>query len=441
MMAVVLLTAVLSVQFERFVRRQQSPEHITKNIAQLVRFRDEVAALLEVEDIETLHELLQENPNYKHQLLIFDEFDNEIFDRERLLLPAMQKRFNYDLNQEFSRRGLPLSTTILSYQGRVFYIDVQPSILFQPLFSPRFAGSVLRILLLVLFSGLVCYWLTRAFTRRIRQLQEATRHLSVGNYQQAFPDTIRFANDELGQLGKDFQQMAYRLEQNTQARKQMLSDISHELRSPLARMQVALEIARDRFPQAEGQIARVEKESQRMNELIAQIITIQKLAIDEVENAESVDLLVVLKAVIEDVQYEYQNTDKSIQLKAAFDKAITRGASTQLHSAFENLLRNAMSHTAEHSQVSVHLGKENQHWYVHIDDCGSGVGNGDLQKIFQPFVRLDSSRNRHTGGYGLGLSIAKAIIDNHQGQIKAENRSTVSGLSVQVYLPINYKKQ
>lgn len=449
MMAVVLLTAVLSMQFERFVRQYQSPQRIENSIAELIDFRDNMVELLESGNIDELRDLFIQHPRFRRQFLIFDTWDNELFDREQLLLPTLQKRFNYGLGKEFKQRGLAFSTPVISDYGQAFYIEIQPNILFNPLFSPRFAGTLVRTALLVLLSAVVCYFLTRTLTRRIRHLQQATHHLSAENYRQALPVDMRFSKDELGQLGRDFQAMAERLDTANHARKQMLSDISHELRSPLARMQVALEITRERFPETEGQIARVEKESQRMSELIAQIIEMQKLALAEAQHTTSVDLVAVLQAVIADARYEYQHSQKSLELtidttekssNTAFEhgvvqQAMTRGVDTQLHSAFENLVRNALSHTAENSTVTLRLSRETTHWRIEISDYGNGVATADLDAIFQPFVRLDSSRNRQTGGYGLGLSIAKAIIESHRGSITAENRHTVSGLCVTVFLP------
>lgn len=433
-MAVVLLTAALSIQFERFVRKHQSPQQIDANIAHLLTFRDELISLLAQEDFATLTDRLLKQPEYYQQFLIFDEFANELFDRIYEDSPPTNKRFDYMLHQEFKSRGLALNTWVTSDWGQLFYLQIQPRMHFQPLFSPRFAGTVVRTLLLLLLSGLVCYLLTRRLTRRIGYLQQAVQRLSAGQYAQAFEHKKPFTNDELGQLSKDFQQMAKQLAQSEQARKRMLTDISHELRSPLARLQVALAIARDRFPAAEPLILRVEKEAQRMNQLIAQIIKIQKQEIGQNENSYPVEINALLSKLLDDVRYEYQQTDQSIYAVFNEKQLWVSGQATQLQSAFENIFRNAMSHTPENSQVEIAVWRQKGQGIITVKDAGGGVAEHELEKIFQPFVRLDNSRNRRTGGYGLGLSIAKTIITQHQGRIWAENINP-TGLQITITLP------
>lgn len=433
-MAVVLLTAGLSVQFERFVRQQQSPQQVDININKLLDFRETLVPLLIREDFDALVDIMVENSEYYQQFFVFDEYENEFFERTYRNIPKFKEHFDYTLNQEFKNRGLTLTTWITSDWGNVFYIQIHPRMHFQPLFSPRVAGTIIRTLLLLLFSGVVCYLLTRQLTRRIRHLQQAVRQLSAGQYEQASQPQVSFANDELGQLGKDFQQMAERLAQSQQARKRMLTDISHELRSPLARMQVALAIVRERYPAATPLMLRAEKEVLRMNQLIAQIIKVQKQEIAQTEKKSPIEINNLLKNLLEDVRYEYQQTGKTINLHFSAEKILVRAEEKQLHSAFENVLRNAMSHTAANSNVDVAVKRQQGQGIITVKDKGDGVAKQNLEKIFQPFVRLDNSRNRRTGGYGLGLSIAKAIIESYQGSIWAENR-VPKGLTIIVKLP------
>lgn len=467
-MAVVLLTSVISINVERYVSEQYSPHRINQKVDELLTFRQQLEESLSQEDIDTAVQLLQEHPKKRRQFLIFDDYDNEIFGRESLIKPTIDRHFSHPLNNEFRKRNESLQTSVYSILGQHYSIYILPKVSFSPWSSPRKAGTVLRGLLLVFLCAVVCYWLTRTLTRRIRLLQRAVRHLATNNLQNQAP-IPHLGHDELGQLGQDFQHMAEQLANSEQARKQMLSDISHELRSPLARQQVAIEIAR--LHQAKGnnissQLDRMETENERLNTLIGQIIHIQKLTLDKpLDNVTVVALPSLLRHLIDNVNYEYQQQDKQAGLtlkdsKINNDKASKNaqrwtvlGEAELLSRAFENIIRNAMSHTRNSTNVSivVSLKKTTRqvnapvyYLQITISDCGDGIANADAETIFRPFTRLDSSRNRQTGGYGLGLAISKAIIERHNGTIHAANRSSKcaadeQGLIVTITLPWHSK--
>ncbi len=447
MMFVVLLTVFLSIRFEHFVRKNQSPQIIQQTISQLLDFRDELTLALEVEDLETLTKLLAENPKYNQQILIFDEYSNEILGRERFPLSPMQRRFNHRLNKEFAEQGIALETTVISDFGQAFYLHMQPTMLYHPLLSPRIAGTLMRVALLLIFTAVVCYLLTRMLIVRIKRLQQATRQLADGDYQTLMTSKTDIrSNDELGQLEKDFYHMSQQLAISQQQRQQMLGDISHELRSPLTRMQIALALVQDKFPESQLYITRAEKETQRMGELISQIIALQKLSLyGQQEKRQQINVIELLSDIIDDATYEYQHKNKSISLHSEEKNKNWQmvGNAEQLHSAFENIIRNALSYTKTDSTVEVTVAMHQKNHQIVIKDYGSGIAEADLADnsvdIFQPFVRLDSSRNRKTGGYGLGLSIAKTIIEQHNGTISAENHyaptGEILGLVICVSLP------
>lgn len=440
-MAVVLLTTFLSVQFEHFVRKHHSPEKIQQNITQLIDFREKLILALAIEDFDTVSELLEENPKYHQQILIFDDDANEIFGREALILSPMEERFNHRLTSEFRKQGLDLNSAVISDFGDIFFIQIQPTIFYNPLFSPRTAGTVTRLLLLIILTGIVCYWLTKMLTKRINRLQQATQQLANTDDYTAFSG-IDWGRDELGQLGNDFQQMANQLATSQQQRQQMLSDISHELRSPLARLQVALAIIHDKFPETEKHINKADKEVVKLNELITQIIHLQKMSLTtDNEHKEPIELINLINTIINDANYEHQSTDKHIVLNTDKASCHVFGNKEQLHSAFENVIRNALSHTKPQTTVEATIYQQKNRVNITVKDYGNGITDNDLNykeinDIFQPFVRLDSSRNRQTGGYGLGLSIAKAVIEKHNGSISAKNHQAPSGLIIGISLPI-----
>ena len=277
-----------------------------------------------------------------------------------------------------------------------------------------------------------------------------------GDYQ-ANPDLSKMGDDELGLLAKDVAKLSIRLAESELARKQMLSDISHELRSPLARLEVATELTRDFAPNTSRYLDRIDKESARMNELIEQIIHIQSLqmqqyTIDNLEN-EAVNLSEIISEIGQDVCFEFQHKNVRWQWQPSrlLSKSDTDfswtvlGNQEQLHSAFENVIRNAFMHTEAGSTVSaemkeVEMDNKSHAIEITITDEGGGVAEKDLDRIFQPFVRLDSARHRETGGYGLGLAIVHAVVIAHKGYINVYNRQDgIKGLMMQITLPTEYK--
>lgn len=441
-LAILLSTAVLSVYFERYLKRQNDAPHIEKTITELANFQAQLIHFLSQEDFDEVVTLLNAQVHYREQFLIFDRNGNEILGRDELLKPQFRSHFHRQLGKDFAQRGLSLYTEVISFGGNIFYIDVRPIMSFHPLLSPRLAGSLIRGFLLIIISVLVCYWLTRTLTRRIHLLQRATHQMALGEYQQVFPHAARLGHDELGQLGQDVALLAAQLNHAQNARRQMLSDISHELRSPLARLQVAVEIGKNQLEKhpekTQKSLERIELESTRMEQLIAQIIQIQQLQLNKqqpLENALNIALIPLLQTVIADVHYEYQQYNKRIIIQSDNDKITVFAVAELLASALENILRNAMSHTPENSNVEITVSLVSQQVVITIKDAGEGVKQPDIERLFEPFVRLDSSRNRRTGGYGLGLALAKAVVNAHQGQLGVKNRSDQSGLMITVCLP------
>ena len=328
-------------------------------------------------------------------------------------------------------------------------IQLRPHLLFKDVLELQRGNFTLRLGLIILFSVLVCFWLSRTMTQRIRRVQHTVHRLLVEDYQ-VNPSLSRLGTDELGLLAKDVAQLSTRLADSELARKQMLSDISHELRSPLARLDVATELTRDFAPQADRYLDRIDKESARMNELIEQIIRIQSLQMQQytianIEN-ETVDICEIISEIGKDVCFEFQHKNVHWQWQPSkpllTDSCTVSGNHEQLYSALENVIRNAFMHTAAHSTVTVEVlqiksNDNTESIQISIIDEGGGVAKEDLERIFQPFVRLDSARHRETGGYGLGLAIVYAVVMAHKGQVGIYNRKDdMQGLIVQLTIPV-----
>ena len=297
----------------------------------------------------------------------------------------------------------------------------------------------------LVLSALVCFVLARYLTRNIKQLSIATRALASGDLSARAKLFNLSKNDELSQLGLDFNDMATALEISLENQKRLVRDISHELRSPLARLQIALEIARQKDSSKE--LDRIEKEANRLNELIGQLLSMPD---DSAPLSDTIDLTELLESIIDDCTIEAEVKQVNLMLHTDCRESLVAATVAQLHSAMENIIRNAIHYTANNSQITIDLSLVNipntesdiqanknisgSYFQVSINDCGPGVPKDDLKQIFQPFYRVDRARNRDTGGYGIGLAIVQRVIQRHKGSVSAKN--TEAGLSVQILLPV-----
>lgn len=367
------------------------------------------------------------------------------FSLDDILKPIPSHKAIADID---SRPELAEVTVVMPNNDSVI-VQLRPHLLFKDVLELQRGNFMLRLLLIILFSVLVCFWLSRTLTRRIGRVQDTVHRMIDGNYE-VNPQLSSLGSDELGLLAKDVALLSTRLADSELARKQMLSDISHELRSPLARLDVATELTRDFAPNASRYLDRIDKESTRMNELIEQIIRIQSLqmqqyTINTLEN-EAVDICEIINEIGQDVCFEFQHKNIYWQWHAnpslLPDSCTVMGNQEQLHSALENIIRNAFMHTAFDSAVmaeiqAVKMNNKTAAIEISITDEGGGVAEKDLERIFQPFVRLDTARHRETGGYGLGLAIVHAVVMAHRGQITVHNRQDgILGLVIRVILPI-----
>ena len=299
---------------------------------------------------------------------------------------------------------------------------------------PSMRGFSFFVALLV--TGLISYWLARNITSPIRQLQGATQRISAGDLSTRVDPKVSLRRDELGDLGREFDRMAEHIEELLFAQKRMLRDVSHELRSPLARLQVALELARQSVGEA-GEVGhdRIEKEANRLDELIGQVLSLVRLTTNGTDlQMETLEIKEIVRQVIEDTNYEAESQHKKVVLNASAS-FVTQGNGNLLHSALENIVRNAVRYTPEHSEVQVgmELIQGNQ-LRIRVSDAGPGVSEERLLHIFEPFYREADARDRATGGYGLGLAIAHRAIKLHGGNIRAINGQN-GGLIMEIVIP------
>ena len=289
----------------------------------------------------------------------------------------------------------------------------------------------LRLLLALVISGAISYTVSRYLTKPLKKLQLASRDLAEGDLAARIKVPER-GGDETDALARDFNTMAAQLQEKITAQKRLLSDVSHELRSPLARMRVALALAEKDPARSAEQLARLERETELLDELIGQL-----LAAPDAEEAmqDSLDLVALLSKVVEDAAFEAKAEDKQLALTSNCDELVLRSRGTLLQRAFENVIRNAVRYTRPGTTVAVALTRMADTVEVTVADSGPGVPDAELEKIFDPFFRIDEARQRETGGFGLGLSIAQRAIEHHNGSISAANRPA-GGLQVSMQLPI-----
>jgi signal transduction histidine kinase len=308
--------------------------------------------------------------------------------------------------------------------------------------GPPWRLPVPGLIIAVLSSGLVCYFLAWYMTKPVSRLRAATQQLAAGDLTARAGDPNSKRRDEIAGLVRDFDTMAARLETLVKAQSRLLNDISHELRSPLARLNVALGLARQRSgPESAAMLERIELEAGRLNELIGRLLTLARLEDGEQSVAATPVLLdeVVLN-VAEDAEFEAQARHCHVHSEIPEGSWGVRGDASLLHSAIENVVRNAIRYTREGTTVEIHLEKAESaagraEAVVRVNDCGSGVPDEALEKLFQPFYRLDDARGRQTGGVGLGLAITERAVRFHGGRVSAVNRAE-GGLMVEIHLPL-----
>lgn len=288
-------------------------------------------------------------------------------------------------------------------------------------------------------GGLTTFVLVMIFTRPVVRLRKAARELARGKLSTRVKESNRRPpkGDEFEALAHDFNHMAERLESLVNAHKLLLRDVSHELRSPLARANVALELSReDADPKMSAHLDRIERETERLNQLIGQLLTLSSMeAAESLGKPEKVSLNQLLGEMLPDSEYEAQQRGAAVELQADCDCAV-QGRRELLYRAIENVIRNAIRYTETGTRVEVRLHEDGKAHtvMVEVSDRGPGIPESELDAIFRPFYRLDLARNAQTGGFGVGLAIAERAVKLHNGQIRALNRLG-GGTTIQISLP------
>ncbi len=385
-------------------------------------------------------------------IFVVDEEGNDLFNR---VLPRLIER---SMNQIESQ---PAAVSEISpglyhsaaanQNGQLFHLfALSPHA--PALMSFSRIGIVMRLLLALLASAVVSLLLARYLTRPIRMIQGTARQLADGNLD-ARVGPMGNRRDELADLATDFNSMADQLKTSLHRQQRLLLDVSHELRSPLTRMQVASELARQRLETDQSatkpinglaELDRIDADIIRLDHLISQTLNLAKhpgigLVADRLEDT---DLAQLIDRVCRRAAVECESAGVTLQLDVADDLILTADPE-RLDTAIENLLRNAIRHSPAGGSVTVsariEMGTDHHsagdQLVIAITDQGPGVPEAELEEIFQPFYRVSTARERATGGAGLGLSIARSAIQDHDGTLIA-SAAQGGGLCMRIRLPL-----
>jgi len=368
-----------------------------------------------------------------------DLINRKVSLRLKSIIKRREQRLHRHENHEREHQRRYTRALPVKVEGASYYLlpDFQSVTLNRVLNRPRVIA--IPLLLAALISGVVCYLLARYLTYPIKKLRSAARRLAAGNFDERVTHTFGNRKDELVDLANDFDTMAEQLTLLINSHKQLLRDASHELRSPLARLQVALELARNsRDGCSPAELDRIEREAERLNELIGQLLSLAKLEAGQMDNTfENIRIDKLLKTIAADARYEADADNRDVRIIKNSD-AVIMGNRELIYSALENIIRNAIRYTHENTAVelSAYNDPDKPGWIIiKTRDFGPGIANNLLEQIFEPFVRVGEARDRKSGGYGLGLAIANSAIKAHGGYITARNEAE-GGLSVLINLPM-----
>lgn len=383
---------------------------------------------------ESVESLFRSWPGRRLPLvLIVDEQGRELFER-----PVPSVALERAREQLRGTQMLSGVRRVLGHNGHEYVIFIprpNPEAPAQP--ASRFTSLgfqlVAALIASLLFSAVLAWYLTRP----VRHLQSAANRLARGELATRVMPRIGRRRDEIADLGRDFDHMAAQLQALVSAQQRLLHDVSHELRSPLARLQVAVGLGQQQPDKLAAMLVRIERETGRLDELVGELLTLSRLeAHVDSEHDEPVDVPALLETVVEDARFEAEAAGRGVELTIEGEASLMAKPEL-LRRAFENVIRNAVRYTAPETSVTVSVTPEpdGAEVVVRVCDRGPGVAPSDRATIFEPFVRAGEGATGGREGYGLGLAIAKRAVLAHGGRVTASNREK-GGLCIELYLPL-----
>lgn len=291
------------------------------------------------------------------------------------------------------------------------------------------------IIAAILASLIFAALLARYFSKPIRNLRSAFKAATTGNLDMRLGPVMGKRRDELADLGHHFDLMADHLRSLMDGQRRLLHDVSHELRSPLARLQAAIGLIRQQPEKLETYLGRIEREGVRMDKLVGELLTISRLEAGVISSMdEEINMDDLISGVVDDARFEAGASGHTVDFSGR-SKMLIKGNAELLHSAIENVIRNAIGHTPAGSKVfvEVRLSSDGSKVLLAICDQGPGIPENEISEIFEPFYRGHGSKR--TDGHGLGLAIARRVVEAHGGTVRASNMG-YGGLCVELALPV-----
>jgi signal transduction histidine kinase len=341
---------------------------------------------------------------------------------------------------EHVANGMLAATRVLGIDGQAYVIVAEISRSPWRDVPADSAAWVWRLGAVIITGGIVCYALALYLTAPVLRLRTAARRLAAGDLSVRVAARRGRRHDEIGDLAQDFDYMAERVEALISAQQRLLQDISHELRSPLARLSVALGLARrTASAEAEVNLDRIERETERLNHLIGQLLALSRLesGTDTSEQG-PIPLDQLVQEVAADAEFEAAQSHRHVCVVTSDECSVT-GSPELLRRAIENVVRNAVQYTREHTEVEITLRRVTDtippHAVIEVRDHGPGVPAAELGDIFRPFYRVAAAHERHAGSTGLGLAISAQAVRRHGGSVNASNAPD-GGLIVRIELPL-----
>ncbi len=401
-----------------------------------------------------LKQLLQrwEAQELKHRVFVVDSHHQDLLNREvapALVEKATQSAVNR-VNESVANveiNGEPYLIFVASTMGRGMgrankmshhLLPDEKGLLipkpprFNPLFRTIATFPIKALIIAAIASALFAAILAWYFSKPISRLRNAFKRAAEGDLQFSVASQMNARNDELSDLGLHFDEMTKRLSALMQGQSRLLHHVSHELRSPLARMQMALGLASQTPQKAQSALERIALEAERMDKLIGELLELSRFESGMVAlNKERFSFNALLDSIVEDANFEA--ADKNIQIMSEIEASVTvEGQLDLLHRAIENVVRNAIKYGPNDSIINIKTAINNQQLVLNITDQGDGVLATELEDIFKPFVRGNSGSQ--VVGHGVGLAITKQVVEAHGGQVVARNLRP-NGFMVAITLP------
>ncbi|GLW36437.1 two-component sensor histidine kinase [Pectobacterium carotovorum subsp. carotovorum] len=430
------MSQLLWLAFSFYGERHKPLEEIV--VSRIATIQTEmVAAALQHGGLGELNDVISLLPQQEQKYISITESPLPLSDRELVSTP--QNAMPDDAFMP-DKRGVQRATHIIKQvsgpAGKWYQIRYDTELLRREFRPPRpveFLNVPMPLVIIAGIGGLlfssVLAW---SLARPLNQIRASFDQVAQGDLNVRLLPVMHKRHDEISDVARDFDSMVERLDSLASAREQLLHDVSHELRSPLARLQLAIGLIRQNPNNIDNSLQRIEREALLMDKMIGELLTLSRTEHSGIEEA-YFDLLGLVTAVVNDARYEAQVTNVEILLAADEDEDYTiKGNAELMRRAVDNVMRNALRFSAPEQQVAVSLIGNEHEWMIQVADQGPGVEKSKLSSIFDPFIRIDSPLSGK--GYGLGLAITRKVVLAHGGHIEADNGEQC-GLVIRLCVP------